>query len=83
LSDTLDVSVSGLTDTVSYKVPLTTTGWLHQWVDVSAWGEPTVTLRIELATPDKDRTVGVVLDELTWGSSIIGSHPIYLPIIRH
>jgi hypothetical protein len=32
--------------------------------------------------PDKDRAIGVLVDEITWGASIVGSRPIYLPVMH-
>lgn len=82
LSDSLNVYLTGATGSLTFTLPITATDWTHQWFDVSTWAEPTATLHIELATPDKDRAIGVLIDEVTWGSSIIGSRPIYLPVIR-
>ncbi|CAG0947439.1 partial Tol-Pal system protein TolB, partial [Anaerolineae bacterium] len=82
LSDTLTAYLVGPTDTLTFTLPVTATAWTHHWFDVSAWTSPTATLRIELSTPDKEREVGVLVDEVTWGSSVIGSRPIYLPVMR-
>jgi hypothetical protein len=82
LSDTLTAYLIGPTDTLTFTLPVTVTDWTHQWFDVSTWTAPTATLRLELAMPDKDRAIGVLVDEVTWGSSIVGSRPIYLPVIH-
>ncbi|MBI5563925.1 MAG: PD40 domain-containing protein [Chloroflexi bacterium] len=82
LSDTLTAYLVGPADTLTLTLPITATNWTHQWFDVSTWTAPTVTLRIELAMPDTDRAVGTLIDEITWGSFVVGSHPIYLPVIR-
>ncbi|MBI5563926.1 MAG: PD40 domain-containing protein [Chloroflexi bacterium] len=81
LSDTLIAYLVGPADTLTLTLPITVADWTHQWFDVSAWTAPTATLRLELSTPDKERAVGVLIDEVTWGSFVGGSHPIYLPII--
>jgi hypothetical protein len=81
LSDTLTAYLIGPTDTLTLTLPLTTSGWTHQWFDVAAWTAPTATLRLELSTPDKERPVGVLVDEVTLGASPIGSYPAYLPIM--
>lgn len=82
LSDTLTAYLVGPADTLTFTLPITATAWTHHWFDVSAWTAPTATLRIELSTPDKEREVGVLVDEITWGSFVIGSHPVYLPVMR-
>ncbi len=82
LSDTLTAFVIGANEALTFTLPLTKTEWAHVWFDLSAWNAPTATLRLELTTPDQDRAVGVVVDEITWGSAIVGSYPVFLPVVR-
>ncbi len=81
LSDTLQAYLIGSTETMSYALPLTSSGWIHQWWDISAWSAPTATLRIELAQGDKDRLVNVIVDEVSLGSVAAKSHDAYLPLM--
>ncbi len=80
-SDTLRVVLAGVTETVSYTLPLTVTGWRHVWWEVPGWAGPTLTLRLEWEQAVRERPTVVILDEISLGSAVVGSYPIYLPLV--
>jgi Tol biopolymer transport system component len=82
LSDTLTVYVVGANNTLTFTLPVTATEWTHAWFDLSTWIEPTATLKLDFAVTDVGRTAEVVVDEVTWGSVIEGSHAVFLPLVR-
>ena len=82
LYDTLTAYVMGVTDTLTFTLPMTATAWTHAWFDVSAWSEPTATVQIDLAAADVAPPTIIILDEITWGSVIDQSHLVFLPLIR-
>lgn len=79
VSDTLSVSLIGPTETLAYSLPLTSSGWIHQWWDASTWTAPTATVRIEFAHGDYPGSSSVVFDDISWGSSDRGGYLVYLP----
>jgi hypothetical protein len=81
VSDTLSVSIIGPTETLAYSLPLTSSGWTHQWWDVSTWTAPTATVRIELTHGSNLGSTSAVLDDISWGSSNKGGKIVYLPVI--
>lgn len=46
------------------------TAWDHEWADVSAWAGQTVTLTVQVEQATGVPQVGVLLDEVTLGSSL-------------
>jgi Tol biopolymer transport system component len=82
LSDTLTAYVFGANNILTFTLPLTSTDWTHAWFDVSAWNEPTATVKIDFALADTGREARIILDEITWGSAIKGAHDVFLPIIK-
>lgn len=80
ISDTFQVSLIGTTQIVTYTLPLTSDGWTHHWWDLSAWESPTLTLRIEWHQTERTRTAGVIIDEVSIGSTVRGAYSIYLPL---
>jgi YVTN family beta-propeller protein len=81
VSDTLSVSLVGPTETLAYSLPLTSSGWTHQWWDVSTWTAPTATVRIEFTHGDYPGSSSAVFDDISWGSSNKGGEIVYLPVI--
>ena len=82
LSDTLNAYLVGANDVLTFTLPVTTSGWTHAWFDVSAWNEPTTTLKIDFVIAETGREARIILDEITWGSAIEGSRAVFLPIAR-
>ncbi len=82
LSDTLKAYVVGANNTLTFTLPVTTSEWTHAWFDVSAWNEPTATVKVDFAIADVGREATIILDEIAWGSAIEGSHTVFLPIAR-
>jgi hypothetical protein len=82
LSDTLTAYVVGANDMLAFTLPVTATAWTHAWFDVSAWHEPTATVKLDLSVGAAGRIAGAVFDEITWGSAITGSHAVFLPLLR-
>ena len=82
LSDTLYAYLIGPGETVTYTLPLTSSGWTHAWWDLPAWDVPIATLRIELALGNQARLVNVAVDEVSLGSAAIGAYPVYLPVVQ-
>jgi hypothetical protein len=82
LSDTLTAYVFGANNILTFTLPLTSTDWTHAWFDISAWNEPTATVKIDFTIGGVSREAKIILDEITWGSSIRGSHEVFLPIAR-
>jgi hypothetical protein len=81
-SDTVQVDLVGLTQSVTHTLPLTGSGWLHSWWEIPAWESPTMTLRVAFEQGgDRARQVEILLDEISLGSSVRGSYPGYLPLI--
>jgi hypothetical protein len=79
-SDTLQIRLIGTTRTVTHTLPLTASRWVHYWCDLSDWEDPTLTLRIEWYQSERTITAGVIVDEVSLGSSIRGVYSIYLPL---
>jgi hypothetical protein len=79
-SDTLQISLIGTTRTVTHTLSLTVSGWVHQWYDLSDWEDSMLTLRIEWHQIERTKTTGVIMDEVSLGSSMRGVYPIYLPL---
>ncbi len=82
VSDTLEVVIEGSNQTLTYTLPLTTTGWSHVWWEVPADMGTSLTVRMTLWQADPATPAIVVVDEVTLGTEQIGSYPIFLPIIR-
>jgi hypothetical protein len=82
LSDTLNAYLVGANSVLTFTLPVTTNGWTHAWFDVSAWTEPTATVKIDFAIGDVGRDALIILDEVTWGSAITGSYAAFLPLVR-
>lgn len=82
LSDTLNAYLVGASNALTFTLPVTTSGWTHAWFDLSAWTEPTATVKFDFSVADSGREAILILDEITWGSAIEGSHSIFLPITR-
>jgi hypothetical protein len=80
VSDTLEVNLIGVTQTLAYTLPLTVSGWVHRWWDLSAWDSPTLTLQIVWYQSEMTRTAGIILDEIRLGAAIQGVYPVYLPL---
>jgi Tol biopolymer transport system component len=80
-SDTLQVQLIGSTQTVTCSLPLTQTGWVHQWLDVSPWVGSPLTVRVEWRQDKREQLAGVILDEISLGSAVVGSYPVYLPLV--
>jgi hypothetical protein len=79
--DTLQAVLMEPAQSVTYTLPLTTSGWTHKWWDLSAWDNPTMTLRLELIQEgSRDRTVNILVDEISLGSAIKGAYPVCLPL---
>ncbi len=72
------MSLIGASETLTYALPLTTTGWQHGWQALPAWDAPTATLRLELSS---SQSASVILDEISLGTAVVGSYPIYLPVL--
>ncbi len=81
LSDTLQVSLVGAGQAITHTLPLTADGWMHSWWDLSLWAAPTLTVRIAWTQGAGAREAGVILDEISVGSSLRGSYPVYLPLV--
>ena len=59
---------SGIEETV-FSTKNSTPGWVHQWIDLSAWANETVTLTFELTQAANSPTAWAYLDEITLGST--------------
>ena len=81
LSDTLNAYLIGPTDTLTFTLPLTASGWSHAWWDVSSWSAPTATVRIELTHGSNLGSTNAVFDDISWGSSNKGGEIVYLPVM--
>jgi hypothetical protein len=82
ITDTLLVSLFGPTQSMTYTLPLTATEWTHRWWRVPIWDTLTMTLRLELAqSENKERTVSILLDDVSLGSSVRGSYPVFFPLV--
>jgi Tol biopolymer transport system component len=82
LSDTLTAYVVGASNALTFTLPVTASEWTHAWFDVSTWIEPTATIKLDFAVGDVGRETKIILDEVTWGSTIKGSYSTFLPLIR-
>ncbi len=80
-SDTLQVRLIGAAGSVTHTLPLTTTGWVHRWWDLTAWDGPTATLRLEWVQMERSRSGGVILDEISLGTGVVGAYPVYVPLV--
>lgn len=80
-SDTLWLYLTSPMATVTYTLPLTVSGWVHRWWDLSAWAGPTLTLRLEWLQRERDHLPAVVVDEISLGPAVVGAYPIYLPLV--
>jgi len=79
-TDTLRVVVAGPTQTLTYTLALTESGWVHRFWDLPAGLGPTATLRLEWLQGGRER-LGVVLDEVSLGTAAVGGYAIYLPLV--
>jgi hypothetical protein len=80
----LQRSLKGATAAITYTVPLTATGWQHQWWDLSVWKEPTATLQITFERAPAADDPGVIVDEICFGTALQGVFSTYLPqIVRN
>jgi hypothetical protein len=82
LSDTFSLSFVNNAATTTFTLPLTGTGWVHQWRELPARSVPTGTLRIKLASGDAIQPASIIVDEISLGSSVAGAFSIHLPIVR-
>jgi hypothetical protein len=82
MSDTLNAYLVGVNNILTFTLPVTTSDWAHTWFDVSTWNEPTATVKIDFVTGSAGRTTMALVDEITWGSAVEGSHAVFLPIAR-
>jgi Tol biopolymer transport system component len=80
LSATLAVSLIGPGQSLSVTLPLTVTGWVHRWWPIGSGG-PTATLRLEWRQWQQEGAGGVLLDEISLGSVVVGVYPLYLPLV--
>lgn len=78
-SATLGVSLIGPGQSLSVTLPLTTAGWVHRWWPVGTG--LTATLRLEWQQWQQGGTGGVLLDEVSLGSAVVGVYPLYLPLV--
>jgi hypothetical protein len=54
---------------VIFSTKQSTPGWVHEWVDLSAWANETVTLSFELLQAVDSPTTWAYLDEVSLGST--------------
>jgi hypothetical protein len=80
-SDSLRIVCSSVTQTVTFTLPLTPSGWTHAWWDVSSWSSPTATLKVAWSQANRDHPIGVIVDEVSLGSAIRGTYSAYLPVV--
>lgn len=81
VSDTLQLFLAGPTQTLTYTLPLTASGWEHRWWSVPQWAGPTLTVQLEWLQLSRAPSVVVVLDEISLGPTAVGGYTIYLPIL--
>ena len=86
MSSTLTIYVAGPVDPLTLTLPaltlpLTGTDWMHVWLDVPASFAPTVTVSIDLYTTDPVAGSAVVVDEVSLGPAVVGSYPVFLPLV--
>jgi Tol biopolymer transport system component len=83
VSTTLTVNVYGSAEGLTMTLPLTSTEWQHVWWDIPASFAPTVTVSIDLSTTDPTAGRAVAVDEVSLGTAVVGSYPVFLPVITH
>ncbi len=80
-SDTARVLLSDGTETLTYTLSLTETGWVHVWWGLESLTGTTLTVRLEYLQANRDATAGLLLDEVSAGSSGVGAYVVYLPVV--
>jgi hypothetical protein len=81
MSTTLTVNVYGSAEGLTMTLPLTSTEWQHAWWNIPASFAPTVTVSIDLYTTDPTAGRVVVVDEVSLGLAVVGSYPVFLPLV--
>ncbi len=81
VSSTMMVNLIGPAETLTMTLPLTSTDWQHIWWDVPVSFAPTLTVSIALDTTDQSAGSVVVVDEISLGSAVVGSYPVFLPLV--
>ena len=81
VSTTLTVNVYGPAEVLTMTLPLTSTEWQHAWWDIPASFAPTLTVSIDLYTTDLAAGSAVVVDEVSLGTAVVGSYPVFLPLV--
>lgn len=79
-TDTLQLVVAGPTQALTYTLALTETGWVHRYWELPAGLGPTATLSLKWRQSGRERP-GVLVDEVSLGTTAAGGYPIYLPLV--
>ena len=81
--DALRLTLTDPTQTLTYTLPLTVTGWAHGWWQLPDGISPTLTVRAELIQSQRTSTTSVVLDEFSLGTAKTNAHRVYLPFLAN
>ena len=72
----VQVTLAGPTGSPSFTLPVESDQWTHTWFDLTGWGSGPFTLTLSVSDDPP-----VLVDEISLGSALPGSWPIYLPAV--